>query len=112
MGMEGSDDNTILSMLPKSGSMRLNEFLKLLNGRFGGFSDESELQDAFGVFENDSKKHTLDAEILKQKLRDSNTDEDVDMDKICGVVDSFSKQSKTSGDKTFHSSRFIEMISN
>lgn len=120
LGMESMDDDSVLKMLPEgSKEMNLNAFLKLIGAKFQGFSESSELEDAFSVFNNSSSRDSgIDANRLKDALFDANerlkgteglslTEEEMDT-----AVDDFSKENKISGKKTFLADKFIETISN
>lgn len=120
LGMESMDDDSVLKMLPEgSKEMNLNAFLKLIGTKFQGFSESSELEDAFSVFDNSSSRDSgIDANRLKDALLDANerlkgteglslTEEEMDT-----AIDDFSKENKISGKKTFLADKFIETISN
>lgn len=119
-GMENMDDSSLSDMLPgESKELNLNGFLKLIGSKFQGFSESSELEDAFSTFnDTSSKDNNVDANRLKDALLEANerlsgieglslTEEEMDT-----AIDDFSKENKISGKKTFLADKFIETISN
>lgn len=90
----------------KDGKLDFNGFLNIVGSKFGGFSEESELKDAFETFNNNNH---IDSNLLKQNLLNVDNNEEIKK-QISDVVDEFTKENKITGEKKFEQDRFIENI--
>lgn len=101
LDIKGSKD-----MLEESKSLDFNQFVTLLVSKFSGFSEESELGDAFATFlEND----IVNSKSLKDSVASTVID-DVDKKAVSDVVDEFTKKNNVTGVTKFKTEEFIEKI--
>lgn len=102
-------ENTIADEMldgAKDGKMDFNGFLQLVQGRFGGFSDEGELKDAFATFDD---RGAIDSNVLRENLLQlAETEEEKRA--VGDVVDEFTRENKITGFKKFDSATFIDHV--
>lgn len=102
------DDSVVKDMLKSGGgkSVDFNTFLKIAAAQFGGFSEESELKDAFTTFDG---KDGIDGAVLNSSLAEL-AETDVEKKAVSEVVDEFTKENKITGYKKFDAEKFIESV--
>ncbi|TID29839.1 hypothetical protein CANINC_001588 [Pichia inconspicua] len=93
-------------MLNGSNDLDFNQFVTLLTSKFTGFSEESELRDAFATFvENES----INSKTLRDCLSNTVSDKD-EKEALSAVVEEFTKENKVTGVSKFMADEFIEKI--
>lgn len=103
------DENTIkddMLSTGKDGKLDFNGFLNVVGSKFGGFSEESELRDAFETFK--SNNH-IDSNLLKQNILNVVDDNQI-KEGITDAIDEYTNENKITGEKKFEQDRFIANI--
>lgn len=108
------NDLQIKGMLKNNKDIGFNEFLNIVKMRFGKFSEEGELKDAFAMFidqndNGDSNKMTIDGSLLKENLNGLANGDD-EKKAVETVMAEFTKENKITGYKKFDADTFIDSI--
>lgn len=101
------DDSVIKHMIGDGhDKLDFNSFLKIVDSKFSGFSDENELKDLFAPF---IEKDGISSSFLKKNLMDiSKTDDE--KNSVTEVVDEYTKENKITGYKKFDADKFVESV--
>lgn len=117
VGLDSVSDDEIQKMIPESneGKLNFNTFLKIVAAKFSGFSEESELKDAFAVFQTkENDLNSVDAkelsEILAGFANGNSEDLNVPSGDIQKAIGEFVKENKITGEKKFLAENFIDII--
>lgn len=111
VGMESIGEEEIRKMIKNDDGINFNEFLNIFEDKFQGFSEESELKDAFETFKDENNNNKIDSNLLSKKIQEvAETEESKTM--VNQIVKDFTKENKVSGAKHFESDKFIDQIKN
>jgi Ca2+-binding EF-hand superfamily protein len=94
---------------PKDGKIDFNNFLNIVGPKFDGFSEESELKDAFATFAS-GNNNDIDSTLLKQNLLNLLPDGDKRKENISNVISEFTKENKITDYKRFEQDKFIDIV--
>lgn len=84
-----------------------NAFLRIVGSKFGGFSSEEELKDAFSTFVDSSGN--IEGKAFKEDVA-SVTEAQEDKQPIEEVIDEFTKENRITGYKKVDSEKFIDNV--